>query len=80
MARQPKVVVAYLDGRRLKGFTHDFSPSHEHFYLTPEGVQLGRKDRAVLVSVRVEGGVLREALRWRFHAGDRRQLAARQKT
>ena len=33
-----KVVVAYLDGRRLKGYTSDFSPSRDHFLLFPDGV------------------------------------------
>jgi Family of unknown function (DUF6982) len=32
-----KVVVAYLDGRRLKGYTNDFSPARDQFFLFPEG-------------------------------------------
>jgi hypothetical protein len=38
MSNQAKVVVAYLDGRRLKGYTNDFSPLRDHFFLFPESV------------------------------------------
>jgi hypothetical protein len=30
-----RVVVAYLDGRRLKGYVYNFSPLHEFFRLFP---------------------------------------------
>jgi len=30
-----KIVVRYLDGRMLKGFTQDFHPSRPHFHLSP---------------------------------------------
>ncbi len=39
MQNPAKVVVAYLDGRRLKGYTNDFSPARDHFFLFPEGVE-----------------------------------------
>ncbi len=39
MQNPAKVVVAYLDGRRLKGYTNDFSPACDHFFLFPEGVE-----------------------------------------
>jgi hypothetical protein len=32
---QNKIVLHYLDGRVLKGFTADFSPTKEIFHLTP---------------------------------------------
>jgi len=38
MQSAAKVVVAFLDGRRLKGYTNDFSPALGHFFLSPEGV------------------------------------------
>jgi len=41
-----KVVARFLDGRTLKGSTHDFSPDKEHFHLVPEG---GDRTRAVAV-------------------------------
>jgi hypothetical protein len=31
-----KVVAAYLDGRRFKGYTNDFSPARDQFFLFPE--------------------------------------------
>jgi Family of unknown function (DUF6982) len=31
-----KVVVACLDGRRLKGYTYDFSPARNSFHLLPQ--------------------------------------------
>jgi hypothetical protein len=37
MQTRAKVVVAYLDGRRLKGYTNDFSPVRDQFFLFPEG-------------------------------------------
>jgi hypothetical protein len=36
MQTRAKVVVAYLDGRRLKGYTNDFSPVRDQFFLFPE--------------------------------------------
>ena len=36
MQTKAKVVVAYLDGRRIKGFTNDFSPVRDQFFLFPE--------------------------------------------
>ncbi|MGH9372254.1 MAG: DUF6982 domain-containing protein [Vicinamibacterales bacterium] len=30
-----RLVVRYMDGRTLKGFSHDFHPSRPHFHLTP---------------------------------------------
>ena len=41
-----KVVARFLDGRTLKGTTHDFSPDKDHFHLVPEG---GDRTRAVAV-------------------------------
>jgi hypothetical protein len=38
MQTRAKVVVAYLDGRRLKGYTNDFSPVRDQFFLFPEDV------------------------------------------
>jgi hypothetical protein len=37
MQTRAKVVVAYLDGRRLKGYTNDFSTVRDQFFLFPEG-------------------------------------------
>ena len=39
MTTRAKVVIAYLDGRRLKGYTNDFSPLRDHFFLFPDGVE-----------------------------------------
>ena len=36
MHNRDKVVVAFLDGRRLKGFLYDFSPLRGYFFLFPE--------------------------------------------
>jgi hypothetical protein len=36
MPLRAKVVVAYLDGRRAKGFSYDFSAMRDHFFLFPE--------------------------------------------
>ena len=36
MPTKAKVVVAYLDGRRLKGYTNDFSPARDQFFLFPD--------------------------------------------
>ena len=41
-----KVVARFLDGRTLKGTTHDFSPDKDHFHLVAEG---GDRTRAVAV-------------------------------
>lgn len=43
-----KVVARFLDGRTLKGATHDFSPDKEHFHVVPEG---GDRSRAVAVPI-----------------------------
>ena len=43
-----KVVARFLDGRTLKGATHDFSPDKEQFHVVPEG---GDRSRAVVVSI-----------------------------
>jgi hypothetical protein len=39
MPNKAKVVPAYLDGRRLKGYTNDFSPARDQFFLFPEGAE-----------------------------------------
>jgi hypothetical protein len=44
-----KVVVAYLDGRRLKGYTNDFSPARNQFFLFPEGQEPKPGDRGTAV-------------------------------
>lgn len=36
LGRGNKAVVAYLDGRRLKGYVFDFSAAKEHFRLLPQ--------------------------------------------
>ncbi len=36
MQSKAKVVVAYLDGRRMKGYAYDFSPVRDQFFLFPE--------------------------------------------
>lgn len=36
MRNRHKVVAAFLDGRRLKGFLFDFSPLRGYFFLFPE--------------------------------------------
>src|SRR5215467_18753 len=41
MQTKAKVVAAYLDGRRLKGYTNDFSPARDHLVLFPEGSEAG---------------------------------------
>jgi len=46
-----KVVVAYLDGRRLKGYTSDFSPSRDHFLLFPEGIDAKPDDHGTSVRI-----------------------------
>src|SRR5271157_8625 len=51
MQNQAKVVVAYLDGRRLKGYTNDFSPVRDQFFLFPEGVDPKPGDRGTPVRV-----------------------------
>jgi Family of unknown function (DUF6982) len=42
-----KVVVAYLDGRRLKGYTYDFSPVRNLFHLLPQDDPLGKRGVAL---------------------------------
>lgn len=50
MPNKARVVVAYLDGRRLKGYTNDFSPVREQFYLFPEGAEPKPGERGISVS------------------------------
>ena len=49
MQTRAKVVVAYLDGRRLKGYTNDFSPARDQFFLFPEGQEPKPGDRGTAV-------------------------------
>ncbi|MFI5113955.1 MAG: DUF6982 domain-containing protein [Terriglobales bacterium] len=51
MQNRAKVVVAYLDGRRLKGYTNDFSPVRDQFFLFPEGADPKPGDRGTPVRV-----------------------------
>jgi hypothetical protein len=51
MQNRAKVVVAYLDGRRPKGYTNDFSPVRDQFFLFPEGVDPKPGDRGTPVRV-----------------------------
>ena len=45
MPAKAKVVAAYLDGRRLKGYTNDFSPARDQFFLFPESSGSGPVER-----------------------------------
>ena len=49
MQTRAKVVVAYLDGRRLKGYTNDFSPARDQFFLFPEGQEPKPGERGTAV-------------------------------
>ena len=49
MPTKAKVVVAYLDGRRLKGYTNDFSPARDQFFLFPENAGSGTGERGIPV-------------------------------
>ena len=49
MQNRAKVVVAYLDGRRPKGYTNDFSPVRDQFFLFPEGADPKPADRGTPV-------------------------------
>ena len=49
MQTRAKVVVAYLDGRRLKGYTNDFSPARDQFFLFPESQDPKPGDRGTAV-------------------------------
>ena len=51
MPTRAQVVVAYLDSRRLKGYTNDFSPVRDHFFLFPEGVDPKPGDRGTPIGV-----------------------------
>ena len=51
MQTRAKVVVAYLDGRRLKGYTNDFSPVRDQFFLFPEGEDLKPVGRGIPVRI-----------------------------
>jgi hypothetical protein len=46
---QNKIVVRYLDGRVLKGFTSDFMPNKELLHLLPEDVPPGSKPLSISV-------------------------------
>jgi hypothetical protein len=49
MPNKAKVVAAYLDGRRLKGYTNDFSPARDQFFLFPEGAEAAAGERGTPV-------------------------------
>jgi uncharacterized protein DUF6982 len=51
MQTRAKVVVAYLDGRRLRGYTNDFSPTRDQFFLFPDGVEPKPGDRGTPVRI-----------------------------
>jgi hypothetical protein len=51
MQTRAKVVVAYLDGRRLKGYTNDFSPVRDQFFLFPEGADPKPGERGTPVRI-----------------------------
>ena len=51
MQTRAKVVVAYLDGRRLRGYTNDFSPVRDQFFLFPEGADPKPGDRGTPVRI-----------------------------
>jgi hypothetical protein len=51
MQTRAKVVVAYLEGRRLKGYTNDFSPVRDQFFLFPEGADPKPGERGTPVRV-----------------------------
>jgi hypothetical protein len=51
MPNRAKVVVAYLDGRRLRGYTNDFSPVRDQFILFPDGVDSKPGDRGTPVRI-----------------------------
>jgi hypothetical protein len=46
-----KVVVACLDGRRLRGYTNDFSPVRDLFFLFPEGIDFKPGDRGTPIRI-----------------------------
>jgi hypothetical protein len=49
MQNKGRVVVAYLDGRRLKGYVNDFSPVRDHLFLFPEGTDPKPGERGIPV-------------------------------
>jgi Family of unknown function (DUF6982) len=49
MPTRAKVVVAYLDNRRLKGYTNDFSAARDHFFLFAEDADPKPGDRGASV-------------------------------
>lgn len=51
MQARAKVVVAYLDGRRLKGFTNDFSAARDQFFLFPEGQDTKPGERGTAIKL-----------------------------
>ncbi len=44
-----KVVVRYVDGNVLKGFTQDFLPNKDHFHLHPFDQSVGREPVKIMV-------------------------------
>lgn len=44
-----KVVVRYVDGSVIKGYTHDFSPNKDRFHLQSQQQSSGKDTRQVLV-------------------------------
>ncbi len=51
MPGRARVVAAFLDGRRLKGYTNDFSPARDHFFLFPEGTEAKPGSRGAMVKL-----------------------------
>ncbi len=49
MPNKAKVIAAYLDGRRLKGYTNDFSPVRDQFFLFPEAADSKSDERGTAV-------------------------------
>ena len=53
-----KVVVRFVDGKLIKGFTHDFFPNKERFHLIPannpsgEAIEVSMKDLKAIFIVR----------------------------
>jgi hypothetical protein len=51
MQNRAKVVVAYLDDRRLRGYTNDFSPVRDQFFMFPEGIDFKPGERGTPVRI-----------------------------
>jgi hypothetical protein len=49
MLNKARVVIAYLDGRRLKGYVNDFSAVRDHLFLFPEGTDSKTGERGISV-------------------------------